>query len=405
MKGKTKRVIRSIGKKILAISTSAVLAFTTVMSTMPTLVHANDDEVKIARDEVNEITVKSIADFDQNSSIDYLMDNDVDTFMDSNYNNHNNENLQWYQFELNEEVNVSRVRIHPRKGIDYGRPNSYKIYAGTDADNLGLITEGSIDPTVEDWTDIAFEPVTARFVKVELTTPENNFNEHHVITAAEVELYKTEIDTEPSVEEVYVTEGYQDADGYVYLKLNGKPEKITSVGFVITEIDGEYYAVSNKPLSALTYDDICLAGSTDKRIWSYFYVNEDGTVDVCSEYNLQDPTIYVKVGDEIVNINTKEDYSITIPETFTDVPYVHVESVDISEVTVRHAIPSEDVLDIEVTGNHQSVDIPLINKSAQEPKSGLFALSFHYASNGSKYFEVTVNYDDSCVEARTTLDN
>ena len=405
MKGKTKRVIRSIGKKILAICTSAVLAFTTVMSTMPTLIHANDDEVKIARDEVSNITVKSIADFDQNSSIDYLMDNDVDTFMDSNYNNHNNENLQWYQFELNEEVNVSRVRIHPRKGIDYGRPNSYKIYAGTDADNLGLITEGSIDPTVEDWTDIAFEPVTARFVKVELTTPENNFNEHHVITAAEVELYKTEIDTEPSVEEVYVTEGYQDADGYVYLKLNGKPEKITSVGFVITEIDGEYYAVSNKPLSALTYDDICLAGSTDKRIWSYFYVNEDGTVDVCSEYNLQDPTIYVKVGDEIVNINTKEDYSITIPETFTDVPYVHVESVDISEVTVRHAIPSEDVLDIEVTGNHQSVDIPLINKSAQEPKSGLFALSFHYASNGSKYFEVTVNYDDSCVEARTTLDN
>ena len=81
MKGKTKRVIRSIGKKILAICTSAVLAFTTVMSTMPTLIHANDDEVKIARDEVSNITVKSIADFDQNYSIYYLMDNDVDTFM------------------------------------------------------------------------------------------------------------------------------------------------------------------------------------------------------------------------------------------------------------------------------------------------------------------------------------
>lgn len=405
MKGKTKKIIRSIGKKILAISTSAVLAFTTVMSTMPTLIHANDNEVKIARDEVTNITVKSIASYDQYTDLEHLMDNDIDSYMDSDYSNHNNDNLQWYQFELNEEVNVSRVRIHPRKGSPNGRPNSYKIYAGTDADNLGLITEGSIDPTIEDWTDITFEPVTARFVKVELTTAEDNFLTYHVITAAEVELYKSETEPEQAVEEAYATEGYQDADGYVYLKLNGKPEKITSVGFVITEIDGEYYAVSDEPVSALTYGGVCLAGSTDKRIWSHFYVNEDGTEDVCTEYNLQDPTIYIKVGDERVNINTKEDYSITIPETFTDVPYVHVESVDISQVTVLHAIPSEEVLNIEVTGNHQSVDIPLINKSAQEPKSGLFAVSFHYASNGSKYFEITVNYDDSCVEARTTLDN
>ena len=405
MKGKTKKIIRSIGKKILAISTSAVLAFTTVTSTMPTLIHANDNEIKIARDEVTNITVKSIASYDQYTDLEHLMDNDIDSYMDSDYSNHNNDNLQWYQFELNEEVNVSRVRIHPRKGSPNGRPNSYKIYAGTDADNLGLITEGSIDPTIEDWTDITFEPVTARFVKVELTTAEDNFLTYHVITAAEVELYKSETEPEQAVEEAYATEGYQDADGYVYLKLNGKPEKITSVGFVITEIDGEYYAVSDEPVSALTYGGVCLAGSTDKRIWSHFYVNEDGTVDVCTEYNLQNPTIYIKVGDERVNINTKEDYSITIPETFTDVPYVHVESVDISQVTVLHAIPSEEVLNIEVTGNHQSVDIPLINKSAQEPKSGLFAVSFHYASNGSKYFEITVNYDDSCVEARTTLDN
>ena len=401
-----KKSSKQILKKTIAVSTSAVMATTTVVGTMPLQILANDNgvvsvlenETKIENSDIRNIKVRSIADFDSNTKLEYLTDGNTDTYVDSNYINYD-ENLQYYQFELNKQTNINHIRIHPRVNSTNGRPNHYKLYAGTAEDNMSVVCEGDVDITSTDWIDIMLnQPVNANFVKVEVTADDADYNANHVITVSEIELYKTE--EAEQVKDVYAVSGYQAEDGKVYLELNAKPSKIADPHWVYQEIDGKHYAVSDAAVEKLTYDSVCIYGAEDTSYWNYVYVNENGDVDVSTTYNLQSPTYSLKVGDEEVQIDDDDD--LTIKQTFTDVPIVHVEGVNLNSVTVQRS--GNTAVNIDVTGNHRSVDVPLIYNSKGQTQSGKYTVSFEYGSNRVDYLPyIQITISDTGIKARAAL--
>ena len=402
-----KKNAHNILKKTAVVTTSAVMATTSIMSTVPINVLANDSyeevvslndaAVKIERSEVSELTARSHW---GNSSADLVMDGDTGTYLDSDYNNPD-ENLQWFQFTLNEAATISQVRIHPRTKSTNGRPESYKIYAGNSADSLKVVAEGDIDTASTTWTDITLEtPVEASVVKVEVKTNDAEFNSNHVVTVAEIELYKTKVEEEEADAVVYGTDGYFGEDGKLYLHLNGKPDNVAHPDWVYQKVNGEHYAVSKETVTAPFYDEICIYG-TEEHYWNYIYLDEEGNVDVSTTYNLQKPVVTIQVGDQQIPLESWEN--VTIDETFTDVPYVHVEGVNLHDITVQATGVGQSARPIEVTGNRRTVDIPLIYTTSDASKSGEYSILIAYASSFSFYRTVTVDVDESGITARKAL--
>ncbi len=401
-----KKNSKQILKKTIVVSTSAVMATTTVMGTIPLNVLANDkgivnlleNESKIENSEIKNVKVRSIADFDSNTKLEHVTDGNIDTYLDSNYINYD-ENLQYIQFELKEATDVSHIRIHPRTSSTNGRPNHYKIYAGTNENSLNLLTEGDMDTTAADWVDIKLnQPVNASFVKVELTADEAEFAANHVISVSEIELYKTEAE---EVKDVYAVSGYQGEDGKVYLELNGKPGEIAHPHWLYKEIDGKHYAVSDAPVEKLTYDSVCIYGAGEEQhYWNYVYVDENGKVSVSTTYNLQKPVATIKTGSKEVTI---DDSNTTINEKFTDVPVVHVEGVNLNNVTVQAVGVGQEAKNVEVTGNHGSVDIPLVYTSTNKPKSATYSIWVDYGESNHYLKDIKVTVDENGVNARASL--
>lgn len=206
---------QTILKRIAASTLAAVMIFSSVFGNVSMNVRAEGETVKVERSEIATISAKTHVE-----DLNNLYDGSTSTYVDSKYWEYetNATSPQWYLFELTESAKISQVRIHPRTDSTNGRPTGYTIYAGVSEDALTEVTSGTIDLDHVDWTSIPFTATEAKYVKVELTS--STFEAVHVITAAEVELWK---------ENTTVTE---PADTFLLESL---------VDYVHGEMEKEYY--------------------------------------------------------------------------------------------------------------------------------------------------------------------
>ena len=178
-------------RKFIAGVLAVVMVFGTAFAGAPISAKAAGETVKIARDEIQKISAKS---FHGSTPLDNIYDGNLGNYVDTDYNDTSTEQPMWFQFELKETAKVNQVKIHPRSDGTNGRPDSYKIYAGESEDALSVVASGAIDPDVVEWKEVSFNAVDAKVVRVELTS--ETFPAVHVVTVAEVEIYK-EVVEEP----------------------------------------------------------------------------------------------------------------------------------------------------------------------------------------------------------------
>ena len=174
------------GKGILKRSAAAVLSaamvFSMNFSVLPVVAHAQGSqdpggtgarqnefqEVKIGLDEIAFMAAKTLGPSGDGDTLEASFDGDTATYTNSNYTDPSNSKPQVYTFTFEEQVNLCKVRIHPRNaggGVGNGAPNSCLVEVSTDGSGYTQAAEQAVTDTSLTWTDISFTAVPAKSVK------------------------------------------------------------------------------------------------------------------------------------------------------------------------------------------------------------------------------------------------
>ena len=194
------------GKGILKRSAAAVLSaamvFSMNFSVLPVVAHAQGSqdpggtgarqnefqEVKIGLDEIASMAAKTLGPSGDGDTLEASFDGDTATYTNSNYTDPSNSKPQVYTFTFEEQVNLCKVRIHPRNaggGVGNGAPNSCLVEVSTDGSGYTQAAEQAVTDTSLTWTDISFTAVPAKSVRLTLNSAHET-----VVSTGEVELYK-----------------------------------------------------------------------------------------------------------------------------------------------------------------------------------------------------------------------
>lgn len=194
------------GKGILKRSAAAVLSaamvFSMNFSVLPVVAHAQGSqdpggtgarqnefqEVKIGLDEIESMAAKTLGPSGDGDTLEASFDGDTATYTNSNYTDPSNSKPQVYTFTFEEQVNLCKVRIHPRNaggGVGNGAPNSCLVEVSTDGSGYTQAAEQAVTDTSLTWTDISFTAVPAKSVRLTLNSAHET-----VVSTGEVELYK-----------------------------------------------------------------------------------------------------------------------------------------------------------------------------------------------------------------------
>lgn len=194
------------GKGILKRSAAAVLSaamvFSMNFSVLPVVAHAQGSqdpggtgarqnefqEVKIGLDEIASMVAKTLGPSGDGDTLEASFDGDTATYTNSNYTDPSNSKPQVYTFTFEEQVNLCKVRIHPRNaggGVGNGAPNSCLVEVSTDGSGYTQAAEQAVTDTSLTWTDISFTAVPAKSVRLTLNSAHET-----VVSTGEVELYK-----------------------------------------------------------------------------------------------------------------------------------------------------------------------------------------------------------------------
>lgn len=115
------------------------------------------------------------------------LDGNTVTYTNNDYPN--SAKPQQYDFELKAAAPINKIRICPRittaGSVGSGAPNVVSVLVSTDGqDYTEVVTEKAIDPNIADFTDITFNSVQARYIRLILNS------EHATcVSTGEVELY------------------------------------------------------------------------------------------------------------------------------------------------------------------------------------------------------------------------
>lgn len=194
------------GKGILKRSAAAVLSaamvFSMNFSVLPVVAHAQGSqdpggtgarqnefqEVKIGLDEIASMAAKTLGPSGDGDTLEASFDGDTATYTNSNYTDPSNSKPQVYTFTFEEQVNLCKVRIHPRNaggGVGNGAPNSCLVEVSADGSGYTQAAEQAVTDTSLTWTDISFTAVPAKSVRLTLNSAHET-----VVSTGEVELYK-----------------------------------------------------------------------------------------------------------------------------------------------------------------------------------------------------------------------
>ncbi len=194
-----KKRIKSIFKRSTAAALSAAMVFSLGVSSVPAIVLAQDSEtgtelqndsqeVKIELGEISSMSAKSYGPATDGDTLEASFDGDTTTYTNSNYNDAANSKPQVYTFNFAEEVNLCKVRIHPRNTgghVGNGAPNSCIVEVSTDGNSYTQVASQAVNDTALVWTDITFAATPAKSVRLTLDSAHAT-----VVTTGEVELYK-----------------------------------------------------------------------------------------------------------------------------------------------------------------------------------------------------------------------
>ena len=194
-----KKRIKSIFKRSTAAALSAAMVFSLGVSSVPAIVLAQDSEtgtelqndsqeVKIELGEISSMSAKSYGPATDGDTLEASFDGDTTTYTNSNYNDAANSKPQVYTFNFAEEVNLCKVRIHPRNTgghVGNGAPNSCIVEVSTDGNSYTQVASQAVNDTALVWTDITFAATPAKNVRLTLDSAHAT-----VVTTGEVELYK-----------------------------------------------------------------------------------------------------------------------------------------------------------------------------------------------------------------------
>lgn len=194
------------GKGVLKRSAAAVLSaamvFSMNFSALPAVAHAQSvpdpggtgtgqnesREVKIGLDEIASMTAKTLGPTNDGDTLEASFDGDTTTYTNSNYTDPSNSKPQVYTFTFEEQVNLCKVRIHPRNaggGVGNGAPNSCLVEVSADGSSYIQTADQAVTDNSLTWTDISFSAVPAKSVRLTLNSAHET-----VVSTGEVELYK-----------------------------------------------------------------------------------------------------------------------------------------------------------------------------------------------------------------------
>ena len=194
------------GKGVLKRSAAAVLSaamvFSMNFSALPAVAHAQSvpdpggtgtgqnesREVKIGLDEIASMTAKTLGPTNDGDTLEASFDGDTTTYTNSNYTDPSNSKPQVYTFTFDEQVNLCKVRIHPRNaggGVGNGAPNSCLVEVSADGSSYIQTADQAVTDNSLTWTDISFSAVPAKSVRLTLNSAHET-----VVSTGEVELYK-----------------------------------------------------------------------------------------------------------------------------------------------------------------------------------------------------------------------
>ena len=130
-------------------------------------------EVKIGLDEIASMAAKTLGPSGDGDTLEASFDGDTATYTNSNYTDPSNSKPQVYTFTFEEQVNLCKVRIHPRNaggGVGNGAPNSCLVEVSTDGSGYTQAAEQAVTDTSLTWTDISFTAVPAKSVRLTLNS-------------------------------------------------------------------------------------------------------------------------------------------------------------------------------------------------------------------------------------------
>lgn len=196
--------VKGILKRTAATALSAAMIVTLGFGSVPSIVLAQDgstgieqqndaQEVKIELSEITSMSAKSYGPSGDGNTLEASFDGDTTTYTNSNYFDPASGKPQVYTFNFGGEVNLCKVRIHPRNSggaVGNGAPNRCIVEVSTDGNIYTQVADQTVDDTALTWTDISFTAVAATSVRLTLDSAHPD-----VVSTGEIELYKTAAET------------------------------------------------------------------------------------------------------------------------------------------------------------------------------------------------------------------